>query len=125
MPQDLAGLVHWSSAAVRWDGDSFQLEMSTAIEGGAADWLDLNLRDLLSREIGAVDVSVVPAVRASPPTSGFADFGSIRIGRLREPLPNPGVLHRVMANAVAEAYSAFERATAAARPWVEQIRGLS
>jgi hypothetical protein len=104
-------IIQWGAASVWWAGvGGYTVDLPTTALAGQAIWLQENLRNLLGTELGLVDVSITPAIEATPPTSGFEQFGKIVIGALKEPLPDVDVLRRLLTKALAEADEAAEAA---------------
>ncbi len=114
--------MQWGAANVVWDGREFVLSVPAYVEALPAGWLRLELGSRLSAALGSpVSAEITPARREG---GGYSDVGEIRVGPIRTPLPNPGVLHKTVGDAVSEAYAQARAAEAEMNPWLEQLRGL-
>jgi len=127
--RNLEGMIHWSLARVLWTGDGFVVELRNTIGQEAAAWLNLNLDARLQQEFGSeVRATVSPAIPAVSDEhtrrSGYEEFGTLEIGPLAVPLPNPGALHRVISAALAEAYEQVDRAEAMGGEYLRQLRAF-
>jgi hypothetical protein len=107
------GAVQWTNARVFEEDGEFMLTVPAFIDERAPELVATALEVRLRRKLGhAVSVEV----DAGTP-------GAILI-KLKEPLPDPGVISKAVRDAIDEAYSQASEVGARAREYEQQVRGL-
>jgi hypothetical protein len=100
-----------------WTGEDFQLEIPAALDTAPANWLNCNLHTLLERSLLA---NIAVEVRPGRQSEG----GLIALHGLRPPLPSVSVIHKIVSDAVNQAYAAAQEADGEAGAYLQQLHGL-